>query len=156
MHKTFCLGLAGIASLLGGFAHADDEPWLRCRSISNPAERLACYDNVKPGAKPATAASAPTRPAASPVPAAAAAPATAAVREQAFGLAPDEREQVQQVRSTIAGLFEGWNARTRLRLANGQVWQVVDGSSAYYQLRDPKVTVKRAAFGSFLMDIEGE
>ena len=39
--------------------------------------------------------------------------------------------------------------------ANGQLWQVTDDSSAIYNLRDPKVTVRRAAMGTFVLDIEG-
>ena len=40
-------------------------------------------------------------------------------------------------------------------MTNGQVWQVSDGSSASYYLRDPKVTVRRAPLGGFDMEIEG-
>lgn len=57
--------------------------------------------------------------------------------------------------SSLPGLFQGWGPNARLRLANGQVWQVVDGSSAALYLRDPAVTVRRAALGSYLMEIAG-
>lgn len=57
--------------------------------------------------------------------------------------------------STIAGTFEGWLAGSRLRLANGQVWEIADGSSASYLLRDPKVRITRGMLGSFFMTIEG-
>ena len=40
-------------------------------------------------------------------------------------------------------------------MTNGQVWQVSDGSSASYYLRDPKVTVRRALLGGFDIEIDG-
>ena len=43
----------------------------------------------------------------------------------------------------------------RLGGQTGQTWQVSDGSSASYYLRDPKVTVRRAPLGGFDMEIEG-
>ncbi len=52
-------------------------------------------------------------------------------------------------------MFEGWGARTRIRLANGQVWQVVDGSSAALALNEPRVTVRRALMGDFVLEVEG-
>ena len=52
-------------------------------------------------------------------------------------------------------MAEGSGPRTRFKLANGQVWQVTDDSSAAYNLLNPQVTVRRAAFGSFVLEIEG-
>lgn len=40
-------------------------------------------------------------------------------------------------------------------MANRQVWQVSDDSTGTYDLNNPKVTVRRAAFGSYMLDIEG-
>jgi hypothetical protein len=85
-------------------------------------------------------------------PIAAAAPAISP--EAAFGL-ESRRSAVQDISSGLPGVFEGWERNTRLTLANGQVWQISDGSSASYYLRDPKVTVRRAAMGSFRLEIEG-
>jgi hypothetical protein len=44
-------------------------------------------------------------------------------------------------------MFEGWRPNERIRLANGQVWQIADDSSSLLQRRDPKVTVRRGALG---------
>ena len=44
---------------------------------------------------------------------------------------------------------------TVITLANGQVWQITDDTSAAYELDNPRVTVRRAALGSFMLDIEG-
>ncbi|MBL8329174.1 MAG: hypothetical protein JNJ71_10010 [Rubrivivax sp.] len=160
------------ALLLPPAVQADDAAWLRCRSVTEPMARLACYDAVKPslsapgstpGSAPSAAAPAPAGPGpAGARPAAAAATGTAAAgtalssAEQAFGL--EQRSGgggMDAIRSRIPGPFEGWQAGTRFRLANGQVWQVSDGSSAFYRLRDPAVTIKRGALGSFVLDVEG-
>lgn len=57
--------------------------------------------------------------------------------------------------SSISGLFEGWQPQSRIRLANGQVWQVTDGSEGVYARRDPKVRISRGTLGSFFMQIDG-
>ena len=119
---------------------ADDGALRQCRALTDAAARLACYDALPLAAPSTVSATAP--------PAAAAAPAAA------FGLLPPE-EKVQEITSTIPGLFDGWGPRSLIRLANGQVWQVTDDSRAVYALRDPKVRVKRASLGSFVLDIEG-
>ena len=74
--------------------------------------------------------------------------------EASFGL-ESAKAAPQDISSSIVGLFEGWERNTRFKLANGQVWQVSDGSSAVYYLRDPKVTVRRALLGGFDLEIEG-
>jgi len=68
---------------------------------------------------------------------------------------PQRPEQAERVSSSINGRFEGWSPRGRIRLANGQVWEVADGSSGTYWLQNPAVTVRRTMFGSFEMDIDG-
>ena len=143
------LGLQAAAA-----AAADDDALRRCRALGEAPARLACYDALPLaplpgalGAPPAVAALGQR--AAPPV-----APATAAKSgEESFGF--EGRSATQEVSSSIAGIFEGWDRRTRFRLTNGQVWQVIDDSSAAYYLRDPKVVVRRAALGSFMMEIEG-
>ena len=119
---------------------ADDGALRQCRVLTDAAARLACYDALPLAAPSTVSATAP--------PLAAAAPAAA------FGLLPPE-EKVQEITSTIPGLFDGWGPRSLIRLANGQVWQVTDDSRGVYALRDPKVRVKRASLGSFVLDIEG-
>jgi hypothetical protein len=132
---------------------ADDSALRQCRALADNFARLACYDLLP--LKPLPAASAA---AVAPAPAAAAAPAAPAVpprtAEAGFGL-DRPSEQAAQIVSRIEGRFEGWSPRERIRLANGQVWQVVDDSNGVYDLRDPKVTVKRGALGGYVMDIDG-
>jgi hypothetical protein len=44
---------------------------------------------------------------------------------------------------------------TRLKLENGQVWEVVDASKAAYSLERPAVRVSRGVLGSFFIEIQG-
>jgi len=108
--------------------------------------RLACYDAIALGAAgPGGAASA----------ASAAGPSLSSAPPAArFGL-PAAPEPVERIESHIAGRFEGWRAGERIRLANGQLWQVADDSSAAYWLDSPKVVVRRGALGSYWLDVEG-
>ena len=141
-HTTFLPALGLLAALVAALpAHADDAPWLRCRAVTDPAARLACYDAVQP--QPAAAA-APT----------AAATAAAAAADR-FGKDTRRPDEVDQIRSALPGRFEGWDPGQRFRLANGQVWQATDGSRGAYNLDSPKVLVRRGAFGSYLLEIEG-
>jgi hypothetical protein len=151
MPLPLCLLMCAVAAP-SAFAQADLQ---RCRAVADDRARLACYDAL-------AAAPAPARPAA-PVAAAAAvpaAPAAAAAPAPAppstFGLsARSASGAADEVQSHLPGLFEGWDPGTRLRLANGQVWRVMDGSSAATALREPKVRIKRAALGTYVMEIEG-
>jgi len=128
--------------------HADDSGLLRCRGLTDPAARLACYDALVPAAAPPPAARAPERPATS-------APAPAAPPDR-FGLQTPATEVAQAVDSHIPGEFRGWEANSRLTLANGQVWEVNDGSrGALAPVVDPKVRVRRGVLGSFYLEIEG-
>ena len=130
----------------------------RCRMLPEAAARLACYDALPLPPVPPTPPAAP-QPAAKSAAVAAIAPAPApafiaVTPESAFGL-ESRRSAVQDISSTLPGLFEGWDSNTRFTLANGQVWQVSDGTTASHYLRNPKVTVRRAALGSFRLEIEG-
>ncbi len=117
--------------------------------MADAAARLACYD-----ALPLAAAAVTGRAAPMPSPALAVAPTAAADPVASFGL-PALPAQVQEITSSIRGHFEGWSPGTRITLANGQVWEVLDTTQAYYDLDNPKVTVRHGALGSFVLDIEG-
>ncbi len=159
--------LTALSLLVPLWTAAQDEGLRRCRLIGDSVARLACYDALPAGG--AAAPAAPARAAAprAPAPSATAAPpatpstpaaAPPAAPATAFGLERQQpREEVQAITSTIPGRFEGWGPRTRFKLANGQIWQVVDGSSAYYELDSPKVRIRRGLIGNtFYLDIEGQ
>jgi len=149
MHRPQRLAMCnGLLFLLAATAAqaAEGDGLRRCRAVAEAAARLACYDALPlADLQPAAAAPAPG-----------AAPASRPVADPAagFGLAVPA-PQVQEISSSIRGHFEGWRPGTRIELANGQVWEITDDVSAVYELDNPKVTVRRAALGSFMLDIEG-
>lgn len=123
----------------------------RCRAMSDGAARLACYDALADAARAAAAA-----PAALATPAAATAPAPSRTAEATFGLPETRRpDAVDAVNSTVGPRFSGWGPNSRIRLANGQVWQVTDGTSVELPEGPRKVSVKRGALGSYYLDFEG-
>lgn len=140
-------------------AEATGNALARCRLLPEAAARLACYDALplplslglpaapQAAAKPDAGSTSTAAPALT-------AAAVAITPESAFGL-ESRRTAVQDISSTLPGLFEGWDSNSRFKLANGQVWQVTDGTTASHYLRSPKVTVRRAALGSFRLEIEG-
>ena len=136
---SLSLSLSLGLSLPAPAAWADDGALRRCRALADTTVRLACYDALPMGAALSTGE--PSAPVAGP-------PAAA------FGLQrPDDG--AQEIVSSIPGLFEGWRPGERIRLANGQLWQVTDDTRGVYFLRDPKATVRRAAMGSFVLDVDG-
>ncbi len=117
---------------------ATDSAIAACRAMKEASARLACYDALPLAGTPAPAAAAapdPTR----------------------FGLPRRQAgQELESIQSYIPGKFEGWKAGMRIRLANGQVWQIADGSERFEDMQDPKVSIRRGALGSFYLDIEGE
>ncbi len=132
--------------LASGPALADDASLLRCRTISDAGQRLACYDAVPVGTGAPRAA-------------VGAAPAPAArAMEQSFGLAPERKakeEPLKSFNSTIPGRFDGLAPNQQIVLANGQVWRVIDDSSAPVSGINLKVKVERNFVGTTFMVIEG-
>lgn len=138
---------------VSGSALADDAAMLQCRAIAEVPTRVACYDAIPVGA---------AAPLAAPVVAAAAAAPTPQQREQAFGMATVKApksvtpEQDNSITSTIAGRFDGWSGNELVRLSNGQVWRIVDGSSAVLSpMTDARVKVERNVIGTYFLKIEG-
>jgi len=135
----------------GGTAQQVNPGLLACRSIGDAAARLACYDAL-PLAGPAAADAPAARPQAA---AAAAPPVPPAATAASFGIDKPAQGELQEVSSSVTGAFEGWSPASRIQLANGQAWQVTDGSSAAMYLHSPRVKVKRALLGGYVMEFEG-
>jgi hypothetical protein len=128
-------------------AQSTDAEVLRCAAQPDGTARLACFDALA------------TRLRALPVSAPSALPPAAVTPEQkvaAFG-APQisAKDELDAMQSRIDGLFEGWQGGSIFTLANGQRWMVMDGSSGVVSLKNPKVTVRRGALGSFRIEFEG-
>jgi len=121
-------------------ALADDSGILRCRAVKDSAARLSCYDAL---------AVPPAAPAAGAQPKAAAAPAQFGMEQR------QDAQRLDSIESTIAGRFQGWGPNTQFRLANGQVWQVADGSQGTHWIENPKVRVRRGMLGAFYLEVEG-
>jgi hypothetical protein len=134
--------LCALLLLASGTALASDaSSILQCRALADSTARLACYDAIKveAAAAPATAANTP---------------------EQSFGMETikkkPEQEQPQAIESTIAGDFDGWGPTSQIKLANGQVWRVIDGSEAILpRAHNPKVRIERNMFGTLFLHVEG-
>jgi hypothetical protein len=128
-----------------GAVAADDAALQRCRDLRDAATRLACYDAIPltSGPTPSTA------------PGAAPAAAPAAVFGFEARPAPTAPPPIEAIESAIDGPFDGWLPRGQLKLANGQVWEVTDGSTTAYNLKNPKVKITRGVSGTFFMAIEG-
>jgi hypothetical protein len=128
-----------------GTALANDAALLKCRTLSDTATRVACYDTIPVGvAGPAATAATAAEPVRTP--------------EQNFGLeAVKEREaQPASIRSTVVGDFDGWGPGSQIRLANGQVWRIIDGSDAVLpRTKDAPVTIERNVFGTLFLKVDG-
>jgi hypothetical protein len=147
MKVLFALMLVSTAAL------ADDAALLKCRQLEDGPLRLSCYNAIPLGVPTAAPAVAAGVAGASAAPAAAAAP-TQADLVQSFGREADAA-RLQSIETSIVGEFDGWVPNQRIRLANGQVWRVVDGSDLPVSLVNPKVKLERGAIGAIYMDIEG-
>lgn len=155
------LSLAGLC-VVAGTAVAQTASELKaelqkCRLIQEADKRVACYDALTPApwGTPAGAAAVsvgtPNPTGGSTTPG-----APVAAQAAAFGLPQaTQREAVQEIQTHIVGRLLGWKSGDLFQLANRQVWQVVDGTEASYDLNNPKVRIKRGMMGSFIMEIEG-
>jgi hypothetical protein len=59
------------------------------------------------------------------------------------------------IRSEIRGDFRGWQKGDKIRLENGQVWEVIDGTLGIPSTPLVKVTIEPGFMGSWLMKVEG-
>ncbi len=154
--RPLCLALIASAAAALPAAAADGLDRLRaCAAVRDASARLACYDaemqRLGKVSAPAAAVQAPQAPTQAPAGAATAAPPPPA----AFGLPQRPEAELQSISSRIAGRFEGWHPGARVTLANGQVWEVIDGTRGVYDLDRPAARVRRGMLGSFFLEVEG-
>jgi hypothetical protein len=134
--------LCALLLLASGSALASDAASIiQCRALADSAARLACYDAIKVDVVPAPAPVAKTP-------------------EQSFGMETmkkkPEQEQPQAIESAIAGDFDGWGPSSQIKLANGQVWRIIDGSEAILpRMHNPKVRIERNMFGTLFLHVDG-
>jgi hypothetical protein len=151
-----CATGAAVAQVPAG---VDPAAVQRCRIIAESAARLACYDAIAlPGLGSRAGWGAPVAAPAGGVapPAGAAGPAAAAPAAGGFGFEGRLPEGTPDALSSrIVGAVRDFGNGTRFTLDNGQIWQIVDNTSGFYDLQNPPVRIERAVLGSFLMTIEG-
>lgn len=138
---------------VSGTALADDAAMLRCRQLNDGQARLTCYDAIQLGT-PVTAAAHSAPAAAAPAPA----PYVPSKAELERGFGNEHNSPIAKlefIESSIVGEFDGWVPNQRIRLANGQVWMIVDDSQAILDLVNPKVRLEKGMMGAIYMDIDG-
>lgn len=148
--------LAGLPAY--GASNADD--LARCAGITAQDARLACYDAL--AHRTADTGAAPTRAAAASYPAPlapvpplqpAAPPAPVAEDPKNFGLSASQQHvetvRIKSEEAHIVSIAHGAPGQATVVLDNGQSWKVLEDDGWISQ--GNKVTIKRAALGSFLM-----
>jgi hypothetical protein len=148
MRRCLLIGLLS-CSLPALAAEPVDMPqeFLTCSRIQQNGERLACYDRavayLQRGGEQLLAPSA----------------------ESSFGLQASvtesraEQASSGQSEATISSVTASVSAVNsmqdglRIALDNGQTWRQVTGSTAFAPRAGDRVTIRRGAFGSFLMDV---
>jgi hypothetical protein len=138
--------LGGLIALVTTQALANQETVEGCRQIRDAAARLACYDRI-PVSGPPSSRPAPLGPN-SPSPSAS--PAAEQSRPTAATVAA-----AKPVASAVPSDFDGWRPNARITLDNGQVWQVVDGSSYATRPGRRNATIREGLFGAYFLDIDG-
>lgn len=140
---------------VSGAAMADDAAMLRCRQLSDAPARLSCYDAIQLGA-PANSVAAAAGTAGTAAVAATPYVPSKADLERGFGNEHNSpAAKLEFIESSIVGEFDGWVPNQRIRLANGQVWMIVDDSQAILDLVNPKVRLEKGMMGAIYMDIDG-
>ncbi|MEL4180085.1 hypothetical protein AABB87_14800 [Roseateles sp. PN1] len=162
MTAPAAIALLAAAGLMAGLVQAAELPSAglqSCRALTEAKARLSCYDALAD-----QTAKQPQAPAASTVPLAVGTAAAAATSSTAtaaapvadtFGLTNRPKNEPNVISGQIDGLFEGWGPNQIIYLSNGQAWQVIDGSRAVVYLKNPKVEIRKAAMGSFMLELEG-
>lgn len=164
MRHTFALAAVVLSGLAASPAHAKDQPVptqpavfqavINCKTIADPAERLACYDRSV-GAL-STAAEAKD--------------VLVVDRETArktkrglFGLAlpriklfgDNDDEEIEQIDSTIASTYAAKDGSSVFVLPDGARWKQTDGRFTYPKVGQP-IVIRRGSLGSFFARVNGQ
>jgi hypothetical protein len=140
------LGSCAIGAAAGSDSAATLENALaHCAAIAGGDERLACFDALVASR---TRIASPSSPAAAPY-----APPT----KEDFGLStvqkkktqPTQKQQIESIKASVAGLGTSAIGRVLVELDNGQSWEL-DSADPLLAVSDV-VTIQRGALGSFLL-----
>lgn len=151
---------AGLVALLGAAICRAQQPnplpdLARCAAITTDAARLACFDALarELGLQNGTerAAVTPDEDESSDV-------LMRADNEDAFGaelLGARGARGPDEIESRLIGEFTGWRGNTTFSLENGQVWRQAEEGRLVFRADAPLVTIRRAAFGTYRLSVEG-
>ena len=69
----------------------------------------------------------------------------------------DRREVPREaITARIDGPFSGWRAGSDIRLANGQVWRIIDGSLYTERVDAPAVRIEPGLLGAWYLKVDGQ
>lgn len=155
-----------LAAALPGLSWAKDAPAddrastvqavLNCRPLAEPTERLRCYD-----AAAGRLGEAETRGDIVVIDRAQA----AAAHRQAFGLTlPSldfmvramKPEEADSITGVVSGARADAGGKWTLSLEDGAIWRQIDGDLGRPPRPGSKVTIRKAAVGSFKMNVDGQ
>ncbi|MFQ6371889.1 hypothetical protein [Shewanella sp. YIC-542] len=149
--------IAAFTSLLSYHAYGSVESQLaHCAAISDDAARLACYDTLAGGGLAAT-------PVATPAPAVPAMPSQAMQPQAAPQPSPTDKFGIKQqvvepeldtIKAQVTHVGKTARGSLIVTLDNGQTWQQI-GAESYRLKAKQSVVIKRAAFDSFLLSVDG-
>jgi hypothetical protein len=134
-----------------------------CATLSDDAERLACYDTAVGRLKAAEESGEVTTISRSEV---------ETVQREAFGFSlpslprlamprlgdgDNDKATVTEIASGVTSIRSSKVSGLTVTLENGQVWRQTDGRRVSYSKRKgvDQAVVKQAAFGSFMMKLDG-
>jgi hypothetical protein len=134
------------------------EALVKCRSITEDAARLRCFDQAAAALQQATERRDVVI------------VDRAQVRQAKrslfgidlphlpfFGGGDDKADEVTQIDGVIASAFQNGNGRWVVRLEDGGIWaQIDDNPISIWPKAGQKVVIKRAALGSYMMRINGQ
>lgn len=137
-------GVMTLAMAIRALASDDTHP---CAAVAEPDERLACYD------------AAYSRPAAAPAPEQAD-DAVPAIANNEFGLSEAElrerdperaRAVLQSIEARVVAQRRRADGAIEITLDNGQTWLQLERTRSLRVRDGDRVTIRRAALGSFLL-----
>ena len=163
--------LCGLTALAApGFAAAGGERGVEGAAIDDPSARLACYDAAFPRPSPGHRSVAPVAPAVVQTPASAAiapaaGPAARPVSEaEKFGLSErqraarepqPEKPPATAVTAAVTAVRKLPTGYLRIDLDNDQAWQQTEIDPNIRLRTGDRVTIRKAALGSFLLETPG-
>lgn len=141
---------------------ASTEALYKCATIEDDNDRLACYDGAVGRLKAAEDAGEVTTISRAEV---------ETVQREAFGFSlpslpriamprlggDNDNKEITEITASVKSIKESRINGLRISLENGQIWQQTDGRRVTYSKRKgvEQATVKEAAFGSFMMKLDG-